>query len=52
MFTKQTKPINWPFPVPGQIKRIHTENERIKVENRQVSRDKQEAVKELGDALF
>jgi hypothetical protein len=49
----QVKPIpNWPFPVPGQIKKPPTQNDRFAVENRQAEEDKRHALKELGDALF
>lgn len=46
------KKVVWPFPTAGQIKRAPTENDRVKVENKQTKRDKKEALKELGDALI
>lgn len=51
------KPIpNWPFPVPGQIKRGVSEFDRAKVEHKQAKVDQKAADdasrKSLGDALF
>jgi len=47
---------NWPFPVPGQIKRAVSDHDRAKVEHKQAKVDQKAADeasrKSLGDALF
>jgi hypothetical protein len=56
MYNLKNKPVNWPFPVQGQIKRAMSESDRAKVEHKQAKADQKEADdasrKSLGDALF
>lgn len=42
----------WPFPAPGQIKRVATQNDRIRVENKIIRNESKQALADLGDALI
>ena len=54
MYTKANKPMNWPFPVQGQIKKKPNDLDvvELKAKRNEEKRQSEEARKSVGDALF
>ena len=54
MFTMKNKPVNWPFPVQGQIKKKPNDLDAVelKAKRNEEKRQAEESRKQAGDALF